>query len=1067
MIYDASMSEFKLLKNAVKYPTSLIIRGQDLLGIELAKSLLEQGGFVILIDEGSDDIEKYLPLIDSYTNLILMDYSGISTLQSELRRLDYVFYLNHQFSSTKERVSTQEFLQASNYLDAILDLTSKFDSKFLLSTSIKAHQSIVASKVIDINYELSTAEKYSVYSELEIQRYSESLVKEYQDKVGINSRIVRLGTLLGRGMEIDIDSTLIKLIIEALQGESLMIPGDGLETDYYVHYLDAAYGIIKAQFSPNTKGQIFTLANEEEISILGVAYKLIELVPSAKEIHFDSEDTTLPPIKLYKPAINLTSIGWSARVSFERGLSQTIDYLKSRLIEVNGEVASLQKDLIPLVDKDKKQRSFKERVLDFFFITSAEDDPVVRSNVPPVPVNTEGALARLIAERKNQEKARKGSIIVANNKLRDALVKKPERTVLQRIDLWLNDLFFRIKQRLSVLKNMTLTDFVFWILGICAFLLVYFILIAPLLSLSRSLFLVHSELSDLNMALSSMDFNSANIKCNELSSDLIDIEARVSDLEYLFIVTQKQDSYTDLQTFIVELKQHINGYENITEALIPFGEMALKYSPKFIQRLDGQLLSVESNTDLSKQLELIYQNRSLLQIGVNSINTTRGYIDQYFVKLPEWFQSLYGIGIETLGEIDAELPLLQDVYNYIPLLSGNDKVRYYALFLQDEERFTPSGGILTGYFLLKVSDGAIVSVKYTDLSDLVTLNPNLTKSSIDEIALVTTKLIDESNVDFNDINYIPSINDWFRELEEVVEAKEGVDVDMSIVFNLEALAKLSKGGLEYKQVDITDGNFFEKMNSLLPEDASSSERNELLNTYFSMILEKRFNDIVSQPVTLEVIGELINNGHIRLNSSEPIIKKFLNSVFEQTSVKDNITIGMNYDTESIKFSSRSGISLVGSIKVNNDLSSIKTLKLDFDSNYLESSYVCAPTGKDSIVKDWIVTETDEKFQSQAFDLSELQKICSIFLPDEDNRYAISYYSTSFEKPSNSSYNYVIKIDSLPGILTTYDIEFQFESSLDNVEALTEGVIEQEDSYLYKGSFYGSKIFSFEIKSNGE
>jgi len=55
-------------------------------------------------------------------------------LQSDLRRLDYVFYLNHHFTDQSQKVSTQEFLQASNYLDAVLDLTAKFDAKFLLST---------------------------------------------------------------------------------------------------------------------------------------------------------------------------------------------------------------------------------------------------------------------------------------------------------------------------------------------------------------------------------------------------------------------------------------------------------------------------------------------------------------------------------------------------------------------------------------------------------------------------------------------------------------------------------------------------------------------------------------------------------------------------------------------------------------------------------------------------------------------------------------------------------------------------------------------------------------------
>ena len=184
------------LKNTVRHPTSIIVRGEDLLGIEIAKSLLEQGGAVIIVDKGSRETEQYLSLIESYELVTIIDYSGIETITKELRRLDYVFYLDHQLINFEDRISTQEFLQASNYLDSILDLTAKFDAKFLLTTAIKAHQQVIANRNLEYNFGSNIEEKYSLYTELDIQRYAESLVKEYQEKVGVDARILRLGTLL-------------------------------------------------------------------------------------------------------------------------------------------------------------------------------------------------------------------------------------------------------------------------------------------------------------------------------------------------------------------------------------------------------------------------------------------------------------------------------------------------------------------------------------------------------------------------------------------------------------------------------------------------------------------------------------------------------------------------------------------------------------------------------------------------------------------------------------------------------------------------------------------------------
>jgi nucleoside-diphosphate-sugar epimerase len=1049
------MSTAASLKNAVKYPTSIIVRGQDLLGIELAKSLLEQGGFVILIDQGSAEIEKYLPLIDAYNNLILMDYSGLSVLQSDLRRLDYVFYLNHHFTDQSQKVSTQEFLQASNYLDAVLDLTAKFDAKFLLSTSIKAHQSIVASKVIDLNYELHTAEKYSVYSELEIQRYSESLVREYQEKVGINTRIVRLGTLLGRGMEIDLDSVPIKLIIQALQGQRLIIPGDGLESDYYIHYLDAAYGIIKAQFAPNTKGQIYTLANEGEVTLLGFAYKLIELVSEAKEIFFDPDDHSLPPIKLYKPAINLTSIGWAPRISFDRALSQTVDFLKAKLNEVDWKVTELDKTLIPIAEKKENPKSIKDKVLDFFFISNEKDDPE-RKVAPVAPVNTEGALARLIAERKNQEKARKGSIILANNKLREALQKKPERTPLQRLDRWLNDLFYRLKQKLNVLKNMTLTDFAFWTLGIIAFVTIYLILVAPLLRLSRSLYFSYTDLNSLQTNLEQLKYNEANLNITSLKTNLRDAQDRFSDLEYLFTISGNDKSYSKLQTFMMQLQQYITGYENITKALIPLQELSTSYNSGFVPRLDNMYLSVELNNNYNTQLNQMYANRSLLGVGIAAVESNKEQVVSYLEQLPEFIKNLYDPALNRMMVSDGNWALVQNIFEYMPLISGKEKARYYLVIIQDEQRFTPSGGTLVGYYLLKMQSGAIVNVEAKDFSEYKNINPDLSAVALKQVSLVSKDIVDATSVDFYDLDLIYDKDLWFKEVEETVELNEGVAIDMSMALDLQALAKLSSDGIEYKQGKVNEANFVEYLNSSLQGKDTSEARNDLILRLTAAIFEQKFNRPFQESELLISLDKAIANNELRFFSSEPLFIKFLSLVYPEVKVEDKLDLGMISSRQSNIFTRLPEMTLAGEITINEDGSTNKDIGLYFDGQDLVSSYFCSPTP----VKNWTVKGTELENYSQVFDLNDLASICAILLPDDDFKYEIIYEALPFEKALESGYNYEIEIDPLPGALLNYDLEFKFAS--DKVEALSAGAINQSSGYLYKGNSYGPIRFSFKI-----
>jgi nucleoside-diphosphate-sugar epimerase len=141
------------LQNSIKYPTSIIVNGATPLGLTVAASLLEQGGYVVIVDNYDEtNIAKLKARFGEEKLLALIDYSSITHLPDELRRLDYVFYLQHEASNFEETISTHKFLKYSNYLDAMLSLTSRFEAKFLLTTSIKAHQLLLDSMQMDLNF---------------------------------------------------------------------------------------------------------------------------------------------------------------------------------------------------------------------------------------------------------------------------------------------------------------------------------------------------------------------------------------------------------------------------------------------------------------------------------------------------------------------------------------------------------------------------------------------------------------------------------------------------------------------------------------------------------------------------------------------------------------------------------------------------------------------------------------------------------------------------------------------------------------------------------------------------
>jgi len=255
------------LKNTIKYPTSLIIGGLSKLGLEIADSLIEQGGYVIIIDIYTEENIEKLNIFPKDTLISFLDFTAIPHLEEDIRRLDYVFYFNHESRDLNSKVSTQQFLTFSNYLDTTLSLVSKFDAKFLLTTSVKAHQLVLINQEVGINYGVGSSQKHAVYTEMEVQKYGESLTMEYVERTQLDARIIRLAEVIGDGIDFSNRTVFVDLVLSAAKGESLKLRKDGLETEFYVHILDAAYGIIKAQFSRNTLGEIYSLGYDNALII--------------------------------------------------------------------------------------------------------------------------------------------------------------------------------------------------------------------------------------------------------------------------------------------------------------------------------------------------------------------------------------------------------------------------------------------------------------------------------------------------------------------------------------------------------------------------------------------------------------------------------------------------------------------------------------------------------------------------------------------------------------------------------------------------------------------------------
>lgn len=300
-------------------PTVLIVNGVNFLGGALSKTLLDQGAEVSMLGNFDDSAREFVKQFKE-SAFKFLDFSVVAELTERFSKLDYVVILLNDLAPGV--YATSDFVKALKNISDVLDATAERNAKLLLVTSMRW----------DAVMRKGSQGETPGYTREEIDQFAEKTVNEYVSRSGLDARIVRLGEVYGKGMDVMKDSLMVYIIKEALKVEEVVVPGETLQFDYYIHVLDAVFGILKALFTKDTKGKLYLLANPQEISLLTLAHKVIEAGVTARRVRFESKEEEEP---LYKNAYtvppNVEALGWAPKISFERGLAQTVDYFREVL----------------------------------------------------------------------------------------------------------------------------------------------------------------------------------------------------------------------------------------------------------------------------------------------------------------------------------------------------------------------------------------------------------------------------------------------------------------------------------------------------------------------------------------------------------------------------------------------------------------------------------------------------------------------------------------------------------------------------------------------------------------
>lgn len=1004
------------IKTSVKHPTSLLIGGLTRLGVEIADSLIEQGGYVIIIDTYSENNIKALDVLGKNALVSFADYTALPHLEEELRRLDYVFYFIKEGISPSDKISTQQFLNFSNYLDASLSLASKFDAKFLLSTTIKANQQIFLSSELDLNYGTNNKKNHVVYTEMELQRYAESLVMEYNEKVELDTRIVRVGEIIGDALDFSNISTFSELVLMAAAGQPIALKKDGLESEWLVHFLDAAYGIVKAQFSKNTSGKIYSICYENSITHLGIAYKIQEVEDGNQEITFVSEKDSLPSLKLYKPAPNLSTIGWMPRVPFDKAIKQSLVAARIFLLEASSA-------------GNKGEKKTKDNLKIFV--------DLAKPNSVDLGSGGMGPITKLIEERKKQEEARKQSIELANTSIK----VKRRRKNLSRMEkfqgaIW--NVLINLGKTFSFLKNRTPVEFALILSGFLVILWLYFNLISPVAVILKHYWNVKSGISEIELLVQNLELNQIAQKAKILSLDLTEISYQLEELHRIGGIIGFNSNIDSVNTSIVIYKKFLLGLENLFKATAPFAEYVENYTNNLQYRYSTEsfLSALDTGKDYTGILSKITTNFPYLENGISKIQESASELTQInFDFIPSFLQT----DILKINNLVREINLASASFTsigYLPELLGTKTPVNVAVVVLDNTRPSPLGGSFSALGILSLQNGSISTSSFQATTDMALDLASISDQDLRYINETRFQYKTRENLKLSDLTSINSFAKFAEVLKTVLDSSINKKIDLVLSINLTGLERIKSfwtEPVEISGVNFSTNEIVEGLKLLSSENANMLERDRLiaqLSANYVFNLSTNLKGGIAEFINLATQNLLQHDMAI----SAPLMGygKYVKANYLDESLLKNAAlffkVGVNQaESKSLPSLKIPSITLASQTEITNNLGVLTKLNIRIPENSTSQEIsVCVPalTASSSISVDGIAKER------VAINLSDEGKcIVAYALGENELTFNWQVEAQSLGIVSDTEILYIMGINKPRGFASNLDYKLNLGSNI--------------------------------------
>ena len=299
----------------------LITGGAGFIGSHLSEALTKRGDSVIVIDNlstGKNTFNSSVEFIEgSIFDLPLMD--------KLITQSDYVLHLAAAVGVFNIVNKPLESLMTNiKGTEIILELCDKYKKPILITSTSEVYGKNNEVPLSESSDRVLGSPLLSRWSYSEAKAVDESMAYFYYQEKGLPVRLVRLFNTVGPRQVGHYGMVVPRFVSAALKNEPLSVYGSGDQIRCFCHVSDAVRALLLVMDSDKSVGEVFNVGNNQQISIMQLAKKVIEITGSKSNIEkiayekaypegFEDMQRRVPDISKIKQVL-----GWSPEINLDQ-----------------------------------------------------------------------------------------------------------------------------------------------------------------------------------------------------------------------------------------------------------------------------------------------------------------------------------------------------------------------------------------------------------------------------------------------------------------------------------------------------------------------------------------------------------------------------------------------------------------------------------------------------------------------------------------------------------------------------------------------------------------------------